>query len=195
MLNFGSMKTFFSYFLQGLILFIPLIITVGILLQMFNFFENLFSFVGLTSSAFVNTSLGLLMTLGIITFLGVMASSYVFKQIFSYFEEKMEHAPFIRHIYSPIKDFTNAFVGNKKKFNKPVLVLTNPVANIQQIGFITKEDLSDLKVKDKVAVYLPFSYSLSGQLIIVPITQIEPLQMVAADAMKLVVSGGVTDVD
>jgi uncharacterized membrane protein len=189
------MKTFFSYFIQGLILFIPLIITVGILLQMFNFFENLFSFVGFTNSAIVNTSLGLLMTLGIITFLGVMASSYVFKQIFSYFEEKMEHAPFIRHIYSPIKDFTNAFVGNKKKFNKPVLVLTNPAANIQQIGFITKEDLIDLKVKDKVAVYLPFSYSLSGQLIIVPITQIEPLNMVAADAMKFVVSGGVTDVD
>ncbi len=189
------MKTFFSYFLQGLILFIPLIITVGIVMQMFYFFEGLFSFVGFTSSPFVNTAVGLLMTLAVITILGVLASSYIFKQIFSYFEEKLEHAPFIRHIYSPVKDFTNAFVGNKKKFNKPVLVLTNPAANIQQIGFITKEDLSDLKVKDRVAVYLPFSYSLSGQLIIVPVSQVEALPMVAADAMKFVVSGGVTDVD
>jgi uncharacterized membrane protein len=189
------MKTFFSYFLQGLILFIPLIITVGIMLQFFNFFEKLFSFVGFTGSPGVNTVLGLLVTLGVITFLGVLASSYVFKQVFSYLEDKLEHAPFIRHIYSPIKDFTNAFVGNKKKFNKPVLVLTNPAANIQQIGFITKEDLSDMKVTGKVAVYLPFSYSLSGQLIIVPLEQIEVLPMVAADAMKLVLSGGVTDVD
>lgn len=195
MFNFTSMKTFFRYFIQGLILFIPLIITVGIVLQMFYFFEGLFSFVGLTSSPFINTAVGLLMTLGVITFLGVLASSYVFKQIFSYFEEKMEHAPFIRHIYSPIKDFTNAFVGNKKKFNKPVLVLTNPAANIQQIGFITKEDLTDLKVTERVAVYLPFSYSLSGQLIIVPVSQVEPLAMQATDAMKFVVSGGVTDVD
>ena len=76
-----------------------------------------------------------------------------------------------------------------------MLVLTNPAANIQQIGFITKEDLSDLKVVDRVAVYLPFSYSLSGQLIIVPVGQVEVLPMQATDAMKFVVSGGVTDVD
>ncbi len=189
------MKTFFRYFLQGLILFIPLIITFVILLQMFRFFEGLFSFVGFTSNPVLNTFLGLLMTLGIVTMLGMLASSYIFKQVFSYFEDKMEHAPFIRHIYSPVKDFTNAFVGNKKRFNKPVLVLTNPLAHIQEIGFITQEDLKDFNIKDKVAVYLPFSYSLSGKLLIVPYSNIEPLEAEAADAMKFVVSGGVTDVD
>ena len=115
--------------------------------------------------------------------------------IFNYFEEKLEHAPFIRHIYSPVKDFTNAFVGNKKKFNRPVLVRTNPVANIEQIGFITQENLKDFEILDKVAVYLPFSYSLSGQLIITPIENVKPLNAEAAEAMKFVVSGGVTDVD
>jgi uncharacterized membrane protein len=189
------MKNFFGYFLQGLILFIPLIITSGILVKMFNFFESLFSFIWLTSFPIVNTLLGMIFTLGIIALLGVLASSYIFKQIFSYFEEKLENAPFIRHIYSPIKDFTNAFVGNKKKFNRPVLVLTNPTANIQQIGFITQEDLADFQIKDRVAVYIPFSYSLSGQLIIVPRENTQLLKADAAEAMKFVVSGGVTDVD
>jgi len=189
------MKNFLTYFLQGLILFIPLIITVWILVQLFNIFEGLFSFVGFTSSPAVNTFLGLILTLGVITVMGILASSYVFKQIFSFFEDKMEHAPFIRHIYSPIKDFTNAFVGNKKRFNKPVLVLTNKETNTEQIGFITQEDLKDFAIKDKVAVYLPFSYSLSGQVVIVPRENTKPIDIDPADAMKFVVSGGVTDVD
>ena len=189
------MKKLLSYFLQGLILFIPLIITAFVLFKLFDFFAELFSFVGLSENMFLNTFLGLVLTLVTIGLLGVLASSYVFKQVFSYLEDKLEHVPFIRHIYSPVKDFTNAFVGNKKKFSKPVLVLTNVSANIEEIGFITHEDLSDFHIKNKVAVYLPLSYSLSGKLIIVPIENVTPLNANAADAMKFVVSGGITDND
>ena len=103
--------------------------------------------------------------------------------------------PLIKHIYSPIKDFMNAFMGNKKRFTKPVLVLTNPQANIQEIGFITQDDLSEWDIKDKIAVYLPLSYSFSGKLIIVPKEQISPLKADGSEAMKFIVSGGVTDVD
>lgn len=189
------MKRYLNYFLQGLILFIPLIITGFILLRLFDIFSGIFSFIGFSDYPLLNAVLGLLGTLGFVFLLGVLASSYIFKEVFSFFEDKLEHAPFIRHIYSPVKDFTNAFVGNKKKFNKPVLVLTNPDAGIQEIGFITHEDLSDFKIQDKVAVYLPFSYSLSGKLIIVPPKNITPLDANAAETMKFVVSGGVTDVD
>ena len=189
------MKRFLSFFIQGLILFIPLIITFFIFFKLFDFFAGLFSFIGFDENAFLNTLLGLVGTVGFIALLGLLASSYVFKNVFSYFEDKLEHAPFIRHIYSPVKDFTNAFVGNKKKFNKPVLVLTNADAKIEEIGFVTQEDLGDFNISDKVAVYLPFSYSLSGKLIIVPKENIRPLDGNAADAMKFVVSGGVTDKD
>jgi uncharacterized membrane protein len=189
------MKRFLSYFLQGLIFFIPLLITCFVLAWVFNFITGAFSFVGFSEYSILNTFFGLLMTIGIITLLGVLAGSYIFKQLFSYFEDKLEHAPFIRHIYSPVKDFTNAFMGNKKRFNKPVLVLTNAAANIQEIGFITHEDLRELNIHEKVAVYLPFSYSLSGKLIIVPRENIQPLDAEAAEAMKFVLSGGVTDVD
>jgi uncharacterized membrane protein len=189
------MKRFFGYFVQGLLLFIPLIITGFILVRLFDFFASAFSAFGLSSNTYLNTFFGLLLTLGFVLCLGLLASSSLFRQIFSFLEERLEHAPFIRHIYSPIKDFTNAFVGNKKRFNKPVLVLTNPAANVQEIGFITREDLQDFKIKDKVAVYLPLSYSLSGKLIVVPANQVEPLDAESADVMKFVVSGGVTDVD
>lgn len=189
------MKQFLGYFLQGLLLFIPLIITFAVLFKLFDFFAGIFSFIGISDSTFLNTGLGLVVTLGFIALLGVLASSFVFKQVFNYFEDKLEHAPFIRHIYSPIKDFTNAFVGNKKRFNKPVLVLTNSEANIEELGFITNQDLSHLNEMDKIAVYMPMSYSLSGRLIIVPKDNVKPLKADASEVMKFIVSGGVSDVD
>lgn len=189
------MRKLFKYFLQGLILFIPLIITLFVMVKLFDFFESVFSFFGFSTNTVLNTALGLVLTVGFIAILGVLASSYVFQNLFSYLEDKVEHAPFIRHIYSPIKDFTNAFVGNKKKFNKPVLVLTNPDAKIEEIGFVTDEDLNDLGIKEKVAVYMPLSYSLSGKLIIVPKDHVKPLNADPAEVMKFIVSGGVTDVD
>lgn len=189
------MKRFLTYFIQGLILFIPFVITITILVKLFDFFTSIFSVIGITDYPLLNTFLGLVFTLTFILLMGILASSFIFKGFFSYVEDKLEHAPFIRHIYSPLKDFTNAFMGNKKKFNKPVLVLTNPQANIEELGFVTHEDLKELGIKDKVAVYLPLSYSLSGKLIIVPTQQIKPIDADAADTMKFIVSGGVTDVD
>jgi uncharacterized membrane protein len=168
---------------------------MAVLIKLFDFFTAIFSVIGVSNYPAVNTLLGLLLTLGFVTLLGILASSFVFKGFFSYIEDKLEHAPFIRHIYSPIKDFTNAFMGNKKSFTKPVLVLTNPQANIEEIGFITHEDLKDLGIKDKVAVYLPYSYSFSGRLIVVSKEQIKPLNTPGAEAMKFIISGGVTDVD
>jgi uncharacterized membrane protein len=188
-------KKFFSYFVQGLILFIPTIITLAILFKMYDFFKGLFSYFGIVENTILNTIIGMAITVAAITLMGLIGSTFVFTKFFSVIEDKLEHAPFIRHIYAPIKDFTNAFMGNKKRFNKPVLVMTNPVANIEEIGFLTAEDLSELHIKEKVAVYLPYSYSLSGKLIIVPKGQIKPLDADAAEAMKFVVSGGVADVE
>ena len=85
---------------------------------------------------------------------------------------------------------------SKKKFNKPVLVTINKENNIQQLGFITHENLIELNLpKDAVAVYVPLSYSLSGNLLIVPSDNITPVDASSAEIMKFVVSGGVTDID
>jgi uncharacterized membrane protein len=189
------MNSILKYFLQGLVLFIPLGITIIVFVQIFQFFEGLFSFVGLTGSPFLDTIISFVALLLFITIVGLLASSFIFKRLFAFFEEKLEHAPFVRHIYSPIKDFMNAFMGNKKRFTKPVLVLTNPQANIQEVGFITQDDLGEWGLKDKYAVYLPYSYSFSGRLVIVPKEQITALNAVGSEAMKFVISGGVTDVD
>src|SRR5689334_18109710 len=88
------------------------------------------------------------------------------------------------------KDLLGAFVGDKKKFNKPVLVRINKDNNLYQIGFITQSDLSDLGLSDMVVVYFPHSYAFSGYHYFVPKENIKQLNIPGPAAMKFIVSGG-----
>jgi uncharacterized membrane protein len=88
-----------------------------------------------------------------------------------------------------------SFMGDKKKFTKPVLVKVRTNPEIFQIGFITQKDLSKLNLEGKVAVYLPHSYAVSGFLYIVDIENIQPLDINPSDAMKMAVSGGIAGLD
>ena len=89
-----------------------------------------------------------------------------------------------------------AFVGNKKRFNQPVLVTINKENNIQQLGFVTQKSLKELDIKEGVvAVYIPMSYSVSGNLIIVPADNVTPIKASPTEVMKFIISGGVTELD
>ena len=108
----------------------------------------------------------------------------------------MEKTPLIKLIYSSMKDMMSAFVGKKKQFNAPVLVKMGDMIEFERLGFVTKEDLSDLGISsDKVAVYFPFSFAISGQVLIVPKKNISVVHASSADVMKLIISGGVTNVE
>jgi uncharacterized membrane protein len=105
----------------------------------------------------------------------------------------IDKAPLVKLIYSSVKDLVEAFVGEKRRFNKPVLVRLEKDSQINRIGFITKEDLSEIGLeKEMVAVYLPFSYSFAGELIILPRENIRTLDTSGTEAMKFIISGGVT---
>jgi uncharacterized membrane protein len=128
--------------------------------------------------------------------MGLLGSSIIIQPFFSMIDHGLERTPVVKTIYTSIKDFLQAFVGSKKRFNKPVLVTINKENNIQQLGFITQEDLSLLKLDRKsLAVYLPLSYSFSGNLVIVPVDHITPVNASSSEVMKFIVSGGVTDID
>ena len=190
------MKSVFKYFAQGLLVIAPLGLTAYVLYRVFVLVSKGLSKLGLLINPYFDPIIILLIIIGSLILIGWLASSIFFQSIFALFEKLMENAPVIKHIYSPVKDFMGAFVGNKKKFTKPVLVLTNPAAGIEEMGFITHEDMLEFGLKDKVAVYMPHSYAFSGRLFIVPKEKIKPLNdITGSDAMKFIVSGGVTDVN
>lgn len=138
--------------------------------------------------------------LGIITvFLGISIIGYIFSLTFTrplitYFEDLVKRVPIIKIIYTALKDLTEAFVGDKKRFNKPVLVDFGDTS-IQRMGFITQKDLSNLGIDDRIAVYCPHSYNFSGNLYFVPSEDVRPLELDSADAMKYIISGGISNIE
>ena len=190
------MKQFFRYFIQGLLILVPIGITILVIVKIFGWIFSLFNRIGIIINPYVDPVLAFLVVVGLIFLIGFLGSTYLFTPLFGRIEKAIEKAPLIKIIYSSIKDFLSAFVGSKKRFNKPVLVLIDKANDIRQLGFITQTDLSDLGMKeDKVAVYMPMSYAFSGKLIIVARESVTPVNIAAADAMKFIVSGGVTDLE
>lgn len=190
------MKKALLYFVQGLVITVPVVITGIVVYKVFDWTASLFSKFGTIVSPVVDPFIILLIAITLIFFMGMLGSSIVMRPLFALLDKGFESAPLIKTVYSSIKDLLSAFVGSKKKFNKPVLVTINKENNIQQLGFITHEDLQELNLpKDAVAVYVPMSYSLSGNLLIVPSDHITPVDASSSEIMKFIVSGGVTDID
>jgi uncharacterized membrane protein len=108
------------------------------------------------------------------------------------FDKILEKTPGIKLFYSFVRDFFEAFAGNKKKFTNNVLANVDDT-DIWRVGFITQDDMSIFGMEDYVAVYLPMAYSVAGNVYIVPKEKIRPITSISAtQTMKFAVSGGVT---
>ncbi len=190
------MKKIVLYFVQGLIVTVPIAITGFVVYKLIDFVRSFFVGFGIIVSSVVDPFIIIAIALAIIFLMGLMGSSILLQPLFSLFDNALERTPFIKTIYTAIKDLLSAFVGSKKRFNKPVLVTVNKENNIQQLGFITQQNLSELKIKEgTVAVYIPMSYSFSGNLLIVPSANITSVDASSAEVMKFIISGGVTEID
>ena len=181
-----------NYFLQGLLYIIPLGITIFILYALFGFVDGLLRSSIHDLFGIYIPGLGLVIILFLITLLGFIGQTVIAQPVKNRVKAMLEQTPFLQTIYTGIKDFVEAFLGKEKRFTHPVLVKVNRSAGMEKIGFVTRTDLSDLNIKDKVAVYFPHSYNFSGELFIVPSENITPLDMSSKDAMKFVVTGGIT---
>ena len=191
-----AMKNMISHFVQGLLVLTPLAITVYILYKIFDFVHTTFHFMGVIIHPLVDPFVIVFVIMLFIYLIGRLSASLIFTPVYHKFEKDIEKVPLIRIVYSSVKDLMSAFVGSKRKFNKPVMVTMDKVNNIKQMGFVTQEDLTGMNIeKDYVAVYMPFSYGLSGRLLVLHKDNIVPIDASAAEVMKFIVSGGVTHVD
>lgn len=135
--------------------------------------------------------LGILTVLIILIVVGIVVTNFVTDPIKKWFARWFKRLPVFNVIYTSFKDLTEAFVGDDKKFSEPVVVEVNETG-LKKIGFITQKDLSKIGYPGEVAVYFPLSYSFAGQLCIVSIERVKALNMSASEAMKFIVSGGVS---
>jgi uncharacterized membrane protein len=174
-----------NYFLRGLLIVLPFAVTFSIVRS-----------IVVTLDDYVNVGIpavGFLIVVVSITFLGFIGSSLITKPLFSLMDDVLSKIPFVKIIYTSVKDFMEAFVGDKKKFNAAVLVEMSQ--GVFKPGFITKNDLSALNLPGMCAVYFPHSYAFSGNLFLVNNDKVKPFDGNSADVMKFIVSGGVTHLE
>jgi uncharacterized membrane protein len=178
------MARFLNYFLKGLVLLAPLAITLYVCARVFVTIDG---WLGLPIPG-----AGFVATVVLITLFGFLASSFLTRRMLTIVEGVLERLPFVRLLYSSTRDLLNAFVGEKRRFDKPVIVTPFLGGPARAIGFVTQETLESMGMREHVAVYLPQSYNFAGSLLIFPTSAIEPLDAESADVMAFIVSGGVT---
>lgn len=189
----------FQYFLQGLLVIAPVAITLYTVYWVVTSIDNLIPILQVTDESgritIRNYGLGFLVFIVVICLIGWFSSHFIKNRIFNIVDAVLLKTPGIRFIYSSVKDFFEAFAGEKKKFNKPVIANIDD-NDVWRVGFVTHEDAEDFGLKDYVAVYIPMSYSIAGNVYLLPANRVKPVTNISAgEAMKFAISGGVTKVE
>lgn len=190
------MKKIKVIFLSGLVSFLPLALTIYIVYAGVNIVENLLGqFLRriLSEDAYF-PGYGFLATIVLIFVLGLLLNNLVTAAIVQRIQEKITEIPFVKVVYSPLRDLMNLFSKGQSQsaLKKVVLITINP--HISVLGLVTREDFSDLQLKfsiasEKIAVYMPMSYGLGGYTLLIDKSQLQPIDLPVEKAMSLALTG------
>ena len=185
------MKNFVRLILQGVLLVAPISLTIYILFKIFTFLDSI-----LQGFVIDFPGLGLLLLTLILVVVGLLGDTFITDPIKNAFNKWLSKIPLIKIIYDGVKDLLGAFVGEKKKFNHPVLVKEHQQATGYKLGFITQDSLKELTAKEGYcAVYFPHSYAFSGVVMLIENQYLKPVDQPASEMMKFIVSGGVMKIN
>lgn len=179
-----NLKILLNYFLRGLLLVVPTALTVFILVQVVSWMDNLIPI--------KIPGLGLITVLAAVTGIGFLANTIVARPVIKFLESVLQKIPLVGFIFTAINDLVKAFVGEKQKFDQPVLVPFDGDGMLYKPGFITQTDLEKIGLPGMVTVYLPHSYNFSGNVFIVNAEKLIELRGRNTEIMKYIVSGGVS---
>lgn len=196
------------YFFTGLLIVLPVLITIYLFITLFIFFDNI---IGRYISRYISIwtlenfdfavpgLVGLLLFVILIFVTGFFAHNFIGRTVFKYFEKLWVKFPGIRSVYPSVKQIV-AFLFSPKLQNKlqNVVLVEYPRKGVYTLAFATNESCEAIKHKtgnqDLVNVLVPSVPSpLTGFLIAVPRQDIIFLDLSIEDAIKIIVSGGVLD--
>ncbi len=177
------MRLLLGYFARGLVVLTPVAVTAYVSWWVLDTVDG---WLGIPIPG-----LGLIVTIGIITLAGFAASTVITRSLVGALEGLFGRLPFVRLLYNSTRDLLNAFVGEQRRFDRPVVVAVTESVHV--LGFVTQDVLAGLpETEGRVAVYCPQSYNFAGQLLLVAADQVTPIAAPASDVLAFIVSGGVT---
>jgi uncharacterized membrane protein len=171
-------------FFEGLFVLVPVVVTIVVVLTVFEVIDGWLNI--------PIRGLGFLITIILITLAGRLASNVFFKGALGSLEKVLTRTPFIKLVYTSLKDLIEAFMGEKKRFDQPVMVTLVPGGHAEAIGFVTRKSMDMFGLANHVAVYFPQSYNFAGNLLVFPKDQVRALDAESSEVMAFIVSGGVS---
>jgi uncharacterized membrane protein len=193
------MQAIKRHFITGLVVIIPLFLTVYLFVMIFKFFDGLFG--GLLNNylraefGFYIPGLGLLISLLLILLTGILTSRLIGRKVFAVFESWYAGLPLIKTIYPAFKQLVKFLLSQKETGFKRVVLTEYPSKGIWSLGFITNESLpkiSEAVNKEMIAVFIIFSPGpFSGFVVFVPKDELKFPDIPVSDALKILISGGV----
>jgi len=181
--------------LTGFITLLPVVLTIYLLywlaISSEELMGNLLHY--LLPESFYFPGLGMLVGLVGVFFVGLLMNAYLVRKLFSLGEQVLYRLPLIKSIYRAFRDFFDFFSPNKEGLGQVVAVTFN---GMELIGFVTQDDPKRLppSFRDRgcVLVYLPMSYMVGGYTLLVQESDLRPLQMSRDEAMRFVLTAGIT---
>lgn len=191
------MKRLARYFLQGLLYVAPIGLTIYIIVVAILGIDNLLTGQEIFKEGgalhhFNFPGVGVIIIATLVTLIGFLGQKLIATPLSGALDKALNKTPFIKIIYTSIKDLLSAFVGKEKKFDKPVLVALDDSGIQHRLGFLTATDLEEIGLTDMVGVYFPSSYGFVGDFFVVPANKVHPIDANSAHVMKFIVSGGVS---
>ena len=194
-----SARTISGTFLQGLIVFLPIAVTVAVIYWLAAITEDL---LGTLVKLFIpderyTKGLGMLIGIVLIFALGLMMKTWVTRRLLARADALMDRIPVVKSIYGSIRDLAAFFSKNGTRGRFQHVVTVSIADNMRLVGFVTRENTTELPETDGaqeeiVGVYLPMSYQIGGYTIFVPRSTVERMEMSVEDAMRFVLTAGMS---
>ncbi|MBL7081156.1 MAG: DUF502 domain-containing protein [Candidatus Omnitrophica bacterium] len=185
-------------FITGILVTFPLLLTVYILVVIFQFADGILGkFINTHLSRFLGfyiPGLGLILFLIIVFFVGFLTTHFLGRRLYFILDKALKRFPLIRHIYPSIKQIIEFLFASQHQRFKRVVLVEYPRTGIRSIGFITNQGFEEAREKTKqdlLSIFIPSSPGpLTGFFILVPRQEVIFLDIPVEDAIKLIVSGG-----
>jgi uncharacterized membrane protein len=188
------MKILIKSFINGILTIVPILLVFYVIYKIFMFLDGI---LGNALKPYLKESyipgIGLLLTIALITLLGWLSTKFITGTFFKVIDRLLEQIPFVKTIYSVTKDTVHSFLGEKKSFST-VVFISHAGSEMKSIGFLTSEDLQNFyaPLSNYVAVYIPQTFQVAGFTVLVPKASVEIIDIKPEEAMKFILSGGMT---
>jgi len=185
-------------FIKGLVVLLPIMAAVYVTIWLVRDSEALVRGLLLTvvPEDYYVPGLGLALFLAAIFCVGLLMYPWITRKLFDGLDLLLRKVPLFGAVYSPARDLMDVVGGDVEQKLGQVVLIKIPNTNMETLGFVTREDLSDLPEgfarDDHVVVYVQWSSQIGGYCFVVPRDAIQPVDMTVEQGMRWALTAGIS---